>query len=468
MKKVAFLFVIIFFSTNSFSQKVIEEIVVTSLNKQDKTQPNFKNFERILQEFQKSNKIAIDFLKKDYIGVAFELSDENKQLDVFPARFTFDDEKISLSAIRSKSTGKPSEDMLLFTHKFINGDLDLGSTKIFKYILNNAPIAEGNYSEGENEYIIEEPLSLSFVRGNQDWMYVISIDNQYEQIDNPRILMYAFPISVGKPIFETNISKTQSNKEISDDDKEKFPLFHDFRTDDIRLGLENLIKLEPYKSNTELNKIVNVFNKKIDRYNVNEFVEQLEFILKLEISQSFLNKNFKLSRYKEDDPSGINDAVLNIKHIAAHALADINLNKNHELAIEYYKKSIFDFPLQSLSGTNSIKDMERCIFDISKAYYKAGKKDEAYAYLLGLIIDSDVFYQRAENQLINYIDTDFVDKLQLKKDIDKAVKSIKEEDENTYSLIFRQKKAFFIPLIPSTALQYSIEIQEKKFYKLLK
>lgn len=463
MKNIIFLFIILF-SVNNIAQKSFSSIknkVLLEINKYNQSNSNYKNLKILFSEFQNASKISTDNFSKKNIGIAFEISQENIDLDVFPALLSSNESKVNLSAFRTKATGKPSEDMQIYVKKFMQRELDLGSTKTFRYLLNNSPTAEGIVSENKNEHIIEEPNSLSFVRGNEDNIFVISIDNQYQTLENPRILIYNFAISLGgKNIFEP--IKNVEEPIIKEISKENYPLYHDYRTNDIRQAIIDLQKFEPYKSNTELTKNSQALNENIDRYNINKYIKQFKYFLNLNITKEFLEQNF------EDISLDSNEAVLNIKHISAHALADYYSTFDYNLAIEYYKKSIYNFPLIATSGTTTTKDAERITFNIAQTNYLAGNKDEAYAFLLGLIIDSNNNSKLAEKELNKYIENDKIDKIAFKIDIDEAIKSIKKGKNFSYNLTFREKKAFFFPMLPSSLKEYNDNMQNNKFYQSLK
>lgn len=244
-------------------------------------------------------------------------------------------------------------------------------------------------------------------------------------------------------------------------DRDRYPLYHDARTDEIRSALAKLVVYEPYKSNVKLQEHINNLDEKITRYNISNFEENFKFFLTLDISEDFLERNFSNIRRHDD--------VWNIKHISAHALADYYLSAGeYDQAIDYYKKSIFDYRLVvASSGTALAKDIERCIYDIANTYYKAGKKDQAYAYLIGLIVDSQNYSQG--NRLLEYLENDKADMTKLKTDIDKALKTIKKGKDDTYIIIFRGHEAIFLPFVMESTSPQELaeEMKASDFYKAL-
>lgn len=244
-------------------------------------------------------------------------------------------------------------------------------------------------------------------------------------------------------------------------DREKYPLYHDARTDEIRSALAKLIVYEPYKSNTKLREHINNLDEKITRYNISNYVNDFKFFLTLDIPEDFMEDNFTNIRRHDD--------VWNIKHIAVHALADYYLSAGeYDMAIDCYKKSIFDYRLVvASSGRALAKDIERCIYDIANTYYKSGNKDQAYAYLIGLIVDSQNYSHG--DRLSEYIEADGADKKELKKDIDKALKTIKKGKDETYTITFRGHEAIFLPFVmEATSPQKLAEnMKASDFYKAL-
>ncbi|MDR2948905.1 MAG: hypothetical protein LBV71_06830 [Prevotella sp.] len=244
-------------------------------------------------------------------------------------------------------------------------------------------------------------------------------------------------------------------------DREKYPLYHDARTDELRPALKKLVAYEPYISNNELKKHIENLDEKITRYNIGNYVDDFKFFLTLDITEDFLEKKFSNLRRHDD--------VWNIKHIAAHALADYYLSAGeYDQAVEYYKKSVFDYRLiVASSGTTLTKDIERCIFDIANTYYKAGKKDQSYAYLIALIVESQNYSHG--DRLSEYLEKDKADKKKLKTDIDKALKTIKKGKDGTYVIIFRGHEAIFFPFVMgSTSPQKLAEkMKNSDFYKEL-
>lgn len=442
----------------------IQSKVKTATDAYSFNDPNYKFLRSIITGFGKSEKLTLSNFSKDNVGIAIVLSDLNAELVVSPAKYTFSNNKVNISAIRSKTTGGLTDDMKAYVEKYLYKMEEIGSTKLFRSLILNKPETEGTFTQNPNEFIVNEPNTLSFVRGDEDWMYVISIDNKYESQEKPRIILYAFKISMsGKDIFNTGNSIDDMEKRRITNvnnlkvEKEKSPLFHDFRTDEIRELLKELVQKEPFKSNQELKRNIEKLDTKITRFNIKDYTPQFSY---------FLTLNFSTFKKKEQFET---NELLNIQHLSAHALADYYFSQgNFDQAIVYYKKAAFDFPYEVSSGTTFIKDMERIIYDLSKSYYKAGKKDEAYGYLLGLIIESQNYEGVAAKDLKSYLLNEKEDTKRFKNDLEKAIKTIKtDKNGGPYTFLFRNKEVFFYPLIAKSSSEYQQQIKSSEFYKYL-
>jgi len=72
-----------------------------------------------------------------------------------------------------------------------------------------------------------------------------------------------------------------------------------------------------------------------------------------------------------------------LKHISAHTLGDYYFSqKAYIKAIEFYKKSVFDYPIPDEEERKD--ETEEILLSIAKAYQYLDKKNEAYASILGV------------------------------------------------------------------------------------
>lgn len=78
-------------------------------------------------KFENSGKMPLADFKKNNIGIAFVLSKEDDVPQIFPAKFSFDDEKVNISAV--KTNKNDSDD---YVEKYLNRMESIGSTAVFK------------------------------------------------------------------------------------------------------------------------------------------------------------------------------------------------------------------------------------------------------------------------------------------------------------------------------------------------
>ncbi len=282
----------------------------------------------VKDKFENSGKMPLADFKKNNVGIAFVLSKEDDVPQMFPAKFSFNDGKVNISAV--KTDKKDSDD---YVEKYLHKMEAIGSTAVFKKIMFSNPDLNGQFEENSNEIFVKEPATLSFVRGTEDDMYIISIDEHFKANVNPRIIIYYFKLTFsGEDIFGNNSlqqieKRMETEAEKKKIESENFPLYHDVRTDEIRDGLKKIMQYEPYKSNKKLQEYSNGMDSKITRYTIKDHTDAFKYVLSLDIPKEFLDKNFK-SFYEEE--------VYNIKHLAAHALADYSLgNEKYEEALAF-------------------------------------------------------------------------------------------------------------------------------------
>jgi len=412
----------------------------------------------IITNFEKSTKVDTEDLQKTNIGICVVLSPESTTLFVTPSKYTYSNGRINLSAFRIRGTNEISDDMKDYVHNYQTDIKSLSSNPYTLKLIKTSIDTEGILSENDTEHIIKEPYSISYARGNKDWTYIISIDKNYTYQDQPRIIVYAFKktISANKDL---NLNESGNNKQsYQNKDKTDYPLYHDSRIDDLRKALNQLILHEPFKSDNKLVTYTNNLNENLDRFNIRKYTTELQYFALFDIGEDFLKANF--DSYFDEGYE-----VRNIAHLSAHALGDIYFSQgNYKLAKEYYTQSIFVDPFQTNSGTTYSKDFNRIVFDLSKNAHKANKKDEAYAYMIAMLFEST---PTATKRLNEWIITDNIDKKKFKQDLDKALESIKKEENYIYSFVFRKQMAFFLPMLPESIEALQNEIKESDFYKSL-
>lgn len=434
------------------------DVTVSAYSLEDKSLEYLKI---VKSKFENSRKMPLADFKKNHVGIAFVLSKEDDVPQIFPAKFSFNDGKVNISAV--KTDKKDTDD---YVEKYLNRMESIGSTAVFKKIMFSDPDLNGQFEENSNEIFVKEPGTLSFVRGTEDDMYIISIDEHFKANVNPRIIVYYFKLTFsGENIFGNN-SQQQIEKrmetiaEKKKSEREDFPLYHDVRTDEIRDGLAEILTIEPYKSDKNLIKNFENLNESITRYNIKDYVEEFKFLLSSIISKESLEKHFQ---------PFVQEEVFNVKHLSSHALADFYFgSEEYDKAIEYYKKSIFEFPYEESSWTGIVQDAERIIYDIAKCNYYSNKKNEAYGYLIGLIIDSQNKYELASKDLTAYLKLNKEDLKNFKKDLDKALKTIQKGKDFSYNFKFREASVFFYPMLAQSAKEWEEGVHNSEFYKNLK
>ncbi|WP_157505029.1 hypothetical protein [Flavobacterium tegetincola] len=462
------LLLLLFLSLNLTAQERyqnIKEYVEASVKDYSKYGKTNTQLNTIISNFNTSEKIALKELQKTNVGICIVLSEDNPDLIISPAKYTFEDDKVNISGIGPQNPSELPDYMTEYVDKYLTEFEGVGSTTLFQKLLSKNITTEGVITENKTETVVNEPNTLSFIRGNDDWMYIISIDNEYKSLSNPRIIVYCFKKSIsGDDIFDLNnsLQDAETRRDIkqtaNEKNKEDYPLYHDYRIDDLRVGLQQLLKYEPYKSNKELMSHAKKFNEKLDRFSIRNYEKELNYLVDLPIPEAFLKEHFA------DHPIGDYE-VENITHLAAHGLGDIYFSKgNYALAKTFYTRAIFTNPLIVSSGTTFIKDVDRTIFDLAKNAYKAKKKDEAYAFMIALMFESNINPQK---EITAYFKEQNEDKKQFKKDLDKALKTIKEGKNYSYTFTFRGNDAFFIPMLQTLVKSYAEQFKENAFYKSL-
>ena len=419
----------------------------------------------ILSNFEASERMDLKDLKKDNVGICILLSEDNPDLIISPAKYTFGNEKINISGIGSQNPSDLTDSMKEYVQTYLTAFESIGSTALFQKLILEEFATEGTLTENKTESIVQEPNTISFIRGDVDWMYVVSIEDDYKNAKKSRIIVYCFKMSFsGASIFnlDNSIKDAEERREIKqskqEQDRANYPLYHDYRIDDLRMGLKQLLKYEPYKSNQELINVVTKLNEKLDRFSIRNYVKELNYIANLEISEVFLKAHF-------DDPPRGEYEVENILHLSFHSLGDIYFSEgNYELAKAFYTKAIFTNPLIETSGTTILKDVNRIIYDLAKNAYKVGKKDEAYAFMTALLFDSSI---DSKEDINLYFKEQNENKKQFKKDLDKALQTLKKEQNYSYTFTFRGNEVFFIPMLQATVKSFQAVFKSGDFYKSL-
>ncbi|TCD02325.1 hypothetical protein EZ449_18370 [Pedobacter frigidisoli] len=170
--------------------------------------------------------------------------------------------------------------------------------------------------------------------------------------------------------------------------------------------------------------------QKLDRTNIRKLTEELGYFLDLKIDE-------KAWKYKSDE-------VINLKHTASHALADIYFgNANYKLAEKYFLRLLLDFRIVPAACTTAQKDANRIIYDLNMVYGKMGKTDETLGYLIPLLNGNGSINSASE--LLNAcIEKNKIDKKSFKKQLNDSFSTLDNiRGDGTYTFIFNGKIILF-------------------------
>lgn len=416
----------------------------------------------ILANFNNAGKVEQQHLNKSDVGICIVLTPSNLDYLITPAKYTYQNDKINLSAFRIRGTNALNDDMKDYVIRYQTDFKTIGESPFFAKLLQTKINTEGTLTENETEHIIEEPYTISFVRGDKDWTYIVSIDKAYKKIDKPQIIIYVFKKTLkDDDLFSTNNSATTKNKRVTktESSKERYPLYHDVRIDYLRTALGELITFEPFKTDTTLRQYYSNIDERLDRFSIRNYTEELQYFATLDISEDFLKSN-------TDYISDLFSEIKNITHLSTHALGDIYLaSGDYALAKEYYLQSLFTSPIQTNSGTTYSKDSNRIVFDLAKNAHNAGNKNEAYTYLISMLFEGD--NNTAAKILNEYITSDNIDLKKFKKDLDTALRTLKNEDNYLHTFVFRKNEGFFIPMFSESLQTFQDNLKNSDFYKAL-
>ncbi len=250
---------------------------------------------------------------------------------------------------------------------------------------------------------------------------------------------------------KNRLAKLEKNK--------KFRLYHDYRIDELRESLKTLSQYEPYKSDKTFAKVLNSFNEKLDRFNIANYNEQLQYLVEnIKISESY-NKTYYLSEREMN-------TLKNINHLAAHSLGDIYMTKKeYSDAITYFNIARTKHTYYSSSGTTVNKDYLRMEFDISEAYFKLNDFELASLHLLHNLMNGQSFGNHLSEKLeesAKFLDaTTFIPKLEA------MLSTLETTKEHKLKYVFDEKSITFSSFVENITSCKS-KVFNSKFYKNLK
>ncbi|NDV69301.1 hypothetical protein [Dysgonomonas sp. 25] len=233
-------------------------------------------------------------------------------------------------------------------------------------------------------------------------------------------------------------------------------LSHATDINDIRIAVAGLMKHEPYASDAKLDAFLQQSLRGLTRQNVYLYIDYLRYILALEINpHQFENESERRM-------------ATNLKHLIIHTLADYYMSRdNYTAAIDYYTQAVFDYPYATDDSRLRMKDRERCIVSIIKAYRRNGQTDQAYAYMLGMLISSPYLSETMKSELFALIGENEEDIPRFLSDTEAAMHSIYPWRGDSFMLIFRGQLAFFFPPHRMPVSTYVDDMLMSEFYLTL-
>ncbi|MDR2122271.1 MAG: hypothetical protein LBP34_04010 [Flavobacteriaceae bacterium] len=461
-KFISFILIFPFFTFGQTSYADIRETVQSVVSAYPKETDNYEFLEKILMNFESSGKSNLsDDIHLDHTGIAVVLSEKYPDIKIFPAKYSSKGGLATVSAFRSTTSKDLTNDMKEYVEKYLYKPEETGVAGFFKSSLPTETNTKGKITENEHEYEINGSNFLSFVRRHKDRMYIVSVDKKYKTRKKTDVIIYTLRMDLSEEDISDKNDSLKDVEEKTMSDQEKYPLYHNHKTDEIRILLKELLAKEPYKSDKELQEKTAKLNTKITRYNLADYVSELRYFASLNIIPD------KTSSYDIFNARNL----LNIKHLSCHALADYYYSAGeYDLAVDFYKKAIFESPYQIFNGTELMKDIRWILYYISKSHYKAGRKDEAYGFLIGLILDNQD--KSIIKEINTYFEMEKEDKGKFRKDLDEALKTIKagtgENNNNIKFFKFRGKEVFFHSMIFEFPEDYQNFMKNSHFYRSLR
>ena len=452
MKKI---FYILLFATQiSFAQNtdnlLLFKKIEANVAKASKSSKHADLLKSFLSEYKTTSKVDIYDLSKDLVGYGIYIDPKNNVTKLWPAKYTFNI-KTALAAIGMINKAEPTEKQLVYLGVYTKNPSAIGTNEYLRE-LKYKDFEEENKLEVSNGIKLKDNNYQTFFTKKENWIYAISTSNTTDEL-----VLYKFDTKA-IPTDDYLLIQMEKNRKVKWAEESKlrdvFPLYHDVRIDDIRTALYYLLREEPYKSDKKLVEYANNMRQKLDRTNIRKFTAELDYFLDLKIDE-------KAWTYKSDE-------VLNLKHTAAHALADIYFgNGNYKLAEKFFLQSLLDFKIFSAGGSNAQKDANRIIYDLSKVYEKLGKTDEMMGYLIPLL-NGNGSINTATELLNTYIEKNKIDKKSFKKQLDASFKTLDNvRNDGSYTYIFNGKVIFFYSVFTKTESSFMKEVMETDFYKSL-
>ena len=459
MKKNTLLF--LFFSVQFIYAQVdkisleIENILLSRTEKPEDIN-SVKNF---FENYGTAKPVQSEDLNRDLVGICFRSSIE-KQFSLVPAKYSVDSPSENSGGIYfnlnpiEKSLEKENQEE--YIKLFLENSPKIADNDYFRSLKYVDSEKKGKIEKVKDDMVIGDDDYLSLLKVKDKQIYAISFQISAldaKNLSKSEIRLYIFNQNLisSEDYMMIQMEKTRKKKyKKTQELKAIYPLYHDYRVDEIRSATRDLIKDPSYNADQTLVKYTTNLTEKLERTNIANYIDELKYFANLKIDQ----------KYKD----GFDEDIVNINHTSLHSLADIYLGKGeYETAEKYFKMALTEFPIFTVSGTTQEKDSHRIEYDLAKIYKKLNRKDEAYGYLIALMT-SQWYYEIAEKEIME-LSNDEEDKKKLKKDIDKAVKTFQIRKDDFMEFTFRGNKIVFWN---GLFLKNLSNILNTDFYKSLK
>mgnify|MGYP003601730306 FL=1 len=444
----------------------IDSIVIKSINRYPKNSKNYIIGNTILSNFKKAKNVETDLVSKINVGICVGLNISEMNDTVYPARFYGTKKGLDISALRDFFSGGLTDDMKEYVYDYLYKLSDVGSTKTFKYLISDEPKKLNTAFSNANEHVLKQEYTISFIRADKDWVYVISVSENYKKLKYPDIITYAFKVNPsGADIFKTQGTKNSVEEKRSADfqknliAKEKFLFAHEQDSYVIKLVVKNLLEHDPYKTDKKLIKInKRLENTEIKNFNLGDFENDFKYLSKLKLSEDFLNKNFS-------DKDGYN-FMYSLNHYANHNLGDYYLSiNNNALAVQSFNAALNQIFTYS-SGRSDIEDIIKANENLSLAYQKLNNIDVSLSCLLANVLMDDGVDEKAyAKQFKAMLEKNNQNKSIYKAKINDALKTVIKINNFDYAFDFKGLKVKFYLRNPRSIETIKDQFMDSVFYK---
>ena len=170
MKRRITLLLLLLISGIANAQKKYDEVdsyIKEAINSFKENTKEVEFLKIVKNNFDKAPKMVLSEFKKSNMGIAFVFSNETENPQIVPAKFSFEDEKVNISAINAKP--ELIED---YAQKYLYEMEKLGQTQIFKKVLMSDYEKEGTYHQNKKEiYKFSEDISNKLQKDTVPWRF---------------------------------------------------------------------------------------------------------------------------------------------------------------------------------------------------------------------------------------------------------------------------------------------------------